>query len=95
MTAAVRLQEEPAIQDRVEIAPVQERLFRMLNETFGQNGWRVNEDMRFCSEIECHPFDVLAPIEAQEALLPKVAALQAQLSRELNIQVYFVLTSPD
>lgn len=95
MTPAATQEREIVAQDHVEIAPVQELLFRSLNEAFGEKGWSVNRDLRFCTEIECHPIDIFAAPEHQEVLLPRIAELQAKLSRDLNIQVYFVLTSPE
>lgn len=95
MTAVAVLEKEQVAQARVEIDATQERLFRLLDHTFGRKGWTVNEDPRFCTEIDCRPIDVIVPVEKQEAALAKLTALQAQISRELDIQVYFILTSPD
>ncbi|MHB8148120.1 MAG: hypothetical protein ACYDGM_12800 [Vulcanimicrobiaceae bacterium] len=77
------------------IDPLQALLFQALNEKFGATGWAVNEDPRFRSELDCHPIDIIAPIEQHETLLDTVVTLQAELSRKHDINVYFVLTEPN
>lgn len=97
MTPAAALERATALpaQETFGIDPLQAVLFRTLNENFGPTGWTVNDDHRFCSEIECHPIDIIAPAKKHGALLEKVVNLQAELSRKHDIHVYFVLTEPD
>ncbi len=93
-TTLARSEPTPS-QSQVELNPTQEALFRALNENFGPNGWAVNRDMRFVSQVGCHPIDIIAPLEQQAAILPRVLKLQASLSKKFDIQVYFIITTPD
>jgi hypothetical protein len=91
-TAGRRVEHTP---EQVGLNKLQEQLFRALNDEFGSKGWTVNTDLRYCTQIGCYPIDIIVPLAKQAAALPKVLKLQAHLSKDLGIQVFFVITAPE